>query len=65
MYTHTGQDKTRGSVGRELGWHSKGRRFDFHGGQAYFPGCLGVDQLRVNHNDRYLFRRHLKSGQLR
>ena len=27
----------------ELGWHSKGRRFESHRGQAYFSSLPGVD----------------------
>ena len=33
----------RSSVGRALGWYSKGRGFDSHRGQAYFPSLPGVD----------------------
>ena len=35
--------RPRSSVGRALGWYSKGRRFDSHRGQAYFSSLPGVD----------------------
>ena len=34
---------TYSSVGRALGWCSKGRRFESHRGQAYFSSLPGVD----------------------
>ena len=36
----------RGSVGKALRKHSKGRRFDSHRGQAYFSACLVRISLR-------------------